>query len=145
MRMISYLSTWRKCDGQLEMLKALPQEENHNRLVSQSGRKGRLRQLEPEGDYPGQPPARPPIAAFGLVPLVVPYEDSLPELRILNAVSSGLLYEGRSRNAENLGMTKVEFAKAVHSLRTSGAIFVDPGGRYRLGFKIANFPNVASR
>lgn len=79
------------------------------------------------------------------MPLVVPYEDSLPELRILNAVSSGLLYEGRSRNAENLGMTKLEFAKAVHSLRAGGAIFVDPGGRYRLGFRIANFPNVVSR
>ena len=42
-------------------------------------------------------------------------------------------------------MTKSEFSRALKSLRTSGAIYVGPGGRYRLSFSTANFPNVASR
>ena len=85
------------------------------------------------------------MAAFGLVPLVVPYEDSPPELRILNRISAGLLFEGRTGAAEELGMTKPEFARALRSLRTSGAIYAGPGGRYRLGFNTSNFPNVVSR
>jgi DNA-binding IclR family transcriptional regulator len=80
-----------------------------------------------------------------LVPLVVPYEDSPPELRILNMVSAGLLFEGRSGNAEELGMTKVEFTRALRSLRTNGAVYIDSSGRYRLGFNTSNFPNVASK
>jgi len=129
----------------LEILKGVPQNEPTNRLVSQSGRKDRLRQLEPEGELPESQSPRPLHAAFGLLPLVVPYEDSPPELRILNTVSAGLLFEGRSQNAEELGMTKSEFSRALRSLRASGAIYVDPGGRYRLGFSTANFPNVAAR
>jgi len=101
--------------------------------------------LEPEGELPENPSPRQLHAAFGLLPLVVPYEDSPPELRILNTVSAGLLFEGRGQNAEELGMTKSEFSRALKSLRTSGAIYVGPGGRYRLSFSTANFPNVASR
>jgi hypothetical protein len=127
------------------MLKATSSNNIPNRLVSQSGRKDRLRQLEPEGELPENQSPRPLHAAFGLLPLVVPYEDSPPELRILNTVSAGLLFEGRSQNAEELGMTKSEFSRAVRSLRASGAIYVDPGGRFRLGFSTANFPNVTSR
>ncbi len=79
------------------------------------------------------------------MPLVVPYEDSPLELRILNAVCAGLLFEGRNDRAEEMGMTKVEFARALRSLRSSGAIYAGPGGRYRLTFNTSNFPNVASR
>jgi DNA-binding IclR family transcriptional regulator len=79
------------------------------------------------------------------MPLVVPYEDSLPELRILNAISAGLLFEGRSSSAEELGMTKQEFARALRSLRGIGAIHIGPSGRYRLSFDTSNFPNVTAR
>lgn len=79
------------------------------------------------------------------MPLAVPYEDSPPELRILNTISAGLLYEGRSRNAELLGMTKTEFTRALRTLRESKAIYVDPSGRYRLGFRTSNFPNITAK
>jgi len=101
--------------------------------------------LEPEGELPENQSPRPLHAAFGLLPLVVPYEDSPPELRILNCVSAGLLFEGRSHNAEELAMTKSEFSRALRTLRANGAIYVDPGGRFRLGFSTANFPNVTTR
>ena len=116
-------------------------------MVSQSGRKGRLRQLEPQDDFATQnDKLRSPLnAAFGLIPLAVPYEDSPPEARILNAVSAGLLFEGRSEVAEELGMTKAEFTRVLRSLRTSGGIYAGPGGRYRLSFSTANFPNIAAR
>ena len=79
------------------------------------------------------------------MPLVVPYEDSPPELRILNMISAGLLFEGRFDRTEELGMTKPEFSRLVRSLKASGAIYAGPGGRYRLGFSTSNFPNVAAR
>ena len=79
------------------------------------------------------------------MPLVVPYEDSPPELRVLNFVSAGLLFEGRSEKAEELGMTKPEFNRTLRSLKASGAIYAGPGGRYRLSFSTANFPNVAAK
>jgi DNA-binding IclR family transcriptional regulator len=79
------------------------------------------------------------------VPLVVPYEDSPPELRILNTISAGLLFEGRNDKAEELGMTKSEFSRVLRFLKTSGAIYAGPGGRYRLSFNTSNFPNVAAR
>ena len=101
--------------------------------------------MEPEGDLPSQQPSRRIAAAFGLVPLVVPYEDSPPELRLLNIISAGLLYEGRNRNAEELGMTKIEFTRALRALRESKSIYVDSSGRYRLGFRISNFPNIAAK
>ena len=101
--------------------------------------------MVPEGELPSQQPPKPLVAAFGLVPLAVPYEDSPPELRILNTISAGLLFEGRRENAEELGMSKSEFARALRSLRTSGAIYVGPGGRYRLGFSTSNFPDIVAR
>jgi DNA-binding IclR family transcriptional regulator len=79
------------------------------------------------------------------MPLVVPREDSPPEMRILNAIYSGQLFEGRTNYAEELGMTKPEFTRALRSLRTSGAIHVGPGGRYRLSFNTSNFPDITSR
>jgi len=75
----------------------------------------------------------------------VPYEDSPPEIRILNLISAGLLFDGRSEKAEELGMTKSEFSRALRSLKASGAIYAGPGGRYRLSFSKSNFPNVAAR
>ena len=114
-------------------------------MVSVSGRKDRLRQIEPEGELPSHQPLKPLGAAFGLVPLVVPYEDSPPEIRILNVISAGLLFDGRSEKAEELGMTKSEFSRALRSLKASGAIYAGPGGRYRLSFSKSNFPNVAAR
>lgn len=79
------------------------------------------------------------------MPLVVPYEDSPPELRVLNMISAGLVFEGRSDRAEELGMTRPEFSRLVRSLKASGAIYAGPGGRYRLSFSKSNFPNVAAR
>jgi len=80
-----------------------------------------------------------------LVPLAVPHEDAPPELKILNTICSGFLFEGRRESAEELGLTRQEFARALRSLSTSGAILVGPGGRYRLGFNTSNFPNLTSR
>lgn len=56
-----------------------------------------------------------------------------------------MLFEGRSHNAEELGMTKAEFTRALKSLRASGAIYTGPGGRYRLSFNTSNFPNIAAK
>jgi len=123
----------------------MPASNFFRRLVSESGRKGRLRQLEPDGDIPQSQSRRPFAARFGLVPLAVPYEDSPPEVRILNMISAGLLFEGRGGDAEALGMTKLEFTRALRSLRVNGAIYVGPSGRYRLGFNTSNFPNITSR
>jgi DNA-binding IclR family transcriptional regulator len=79
------------------------------------------------------------------MPLVVPREDSPPEMRILNAIYLGQLFEGRTHNAEELGMTRSEFTRALRSLRTGGAVHVGPGGRYRLSFSTSNFPDITSR
>ena len=134
-------------DKSVEMLKALSEKLHVNRLVSQSGRKGRLRQLEPEDDLssPSEELRSPLRVAFGLMPLAVPYGDSLPEQRILNAIYSGILFEGRNGIAEELGMSKAEFTRAVRSLRANGAIHVGPSGRYRLSFGTSNFPDTSSR
>lgn len=130
-----------------EILKRLPKWGESNSLVSQSGRKDRVRQLEPEGQLPSQyvQPQRPLTTAFGLMPLVVPYDDSPPELRILNAVFAGLLFEGRGDIIQELDMTRMEFARALRALKTSGAIHAGPGGRYRLSFSTSNFPNVTAK
>jgi hypothetical protein len=127
------------------MLKALLGIERIIRLVSHSGQKDRLRQLEPSDEFQSEEPQRPLTTAFGLMPLVVPHEDSLAELKILNAVYSGLLFEGRSHNSEELGVTRAEFARALRSLKANGAIHTGPGGRYRLSFSTSNFPNITSR
>lgn len=116
-------------------------------MVSQSGRKYRLRQLEPEDQTPplDQQPLRPFAAPFGLMPLAVPHEDSPPEVRILNAVAAGLLFEGRSDVARELGMSRTDFARALRSLKNDGAIHVGAGGRYRLSFNTSNFPNIVAK
>jgi DNA-binding IclR family transcriptional regulator len=79
------------------------------------------------------------------MPLSVPYEDSPPEVRILNAVAAGLLFEGRSDKALELGMPKTDFARALRSLKNDGAIYVGAGGRYRLSFHTSNFPNIVAK
>jgi DNA-binding IclR family transcriptional regulator len=79
------------------------------------------------------------------MPLAVPYEDSPPEVRILNAVAAGLVFEGRGNTASELGMSKVDFARALRSLKNDGAIYVGPGGRYRLSFHTSNFPNIIAK
>jgi len=116
-------------------------------LVFQSGRKYRLRQLEPEDQnpLPNQQPDRPFAAPFGLMPLAVPYEDSPPEVRILNAIASGLVREGRNDIASELGIPKTDFARALRSLKNEGTIYVGAGGRYRLSFHTSNFPNIVAK
>jgi DNA-binding IclR family transcriptional regulator len=79
------------------------------------------------------------------MPLAVPYEDSPPEVRILNAVAAGLVFEGRSNAAPELGMSKVDFARALRSLKNDGVIYVGTGGKYRLSFHTSNFPNIATK
>lgn len=118
-----------------------------NRLVSGGGRKDRMRQLEPESQLPSeyQQPRRPSVSAFGLIPLAVPYEDAPPELRVLNAVAAGLLFEGRTHTAPDLGLTRPELARVLRSLKTSGAIHIGAGGRYRLSFNVSNFPGIVAR
>ena len=128
-------------------LNRTPERGKPNRLVFQSGRKHRLRQLEPDDQLPPefeQPRGRFPTA-FGLMPLAVPYDDSPPELRILNAISAGLLFEGRREPIQELGLTKPEFVRALRALKTTGAIHVGPGGRYRISFDTSNFPNITLR
>ena len=116
-------------------------------MVFQSGRKYRLKQLEPENQtpLPNSQPERAFAAPFGLMPLTVPYEDSPPEVRILNAVAAGLLVEGRTDVALELGMPKADFSRALRSLKNDGAIYVGPGGRYRLSFHTSNFPNIVAK
>jgi hypothetical protein len=126
------------------MFKKRPQSWHFRILAFQSGRKYRLRQLEPEDrtPLPNQQPARSFAAPFGLMPLAVPYEDSPPELRILNAVAAGLVFEGRSNIASELGMPKTDFTRVLRLLKNDGAIYVGAGGRYRLSFHTSNFPNI---
>jgi DNA-binding IclR family transcriptional regulator len=77
--------------------------------------------------------------------LAVPYEDSPPEMRVLNAVAAGLLYEGRTNVAPDLGLSKQEFSRVLRSLRTNGAVHIGAGGRYRLSFNTSNFPGIFAR
>jgi len=116
-------------------------------LVFQGGRKYRLKQLEPEDQnpLPNQQPDRPFAAPFGLMPLAVPYEDSPPEVRVLNAVAAGLVFEGRNDVAPELGVSKMDFNRALRSLRNEGAIYVGAGGKYRLSFHTSNFPNIVAK
>lgn len=79
------------------------------------------------------------------MPLAVPYEDSPPEVRILNAVAAGLVFEGRKDVASELGMPKTDFMRALRLLRNDGAIFIGAGGRYRLNFHTSNFPNIVAK
>jgi hypothetical protein len=88
---------------------------------------------------------RAPRIVFGLVPLTTPYVDSDLELRVLNAVSLGLLYESTKNAAPELGMTKAEFNRVLKSLRNSGQIFLSPEGKYQLTFDKSNFPNLVAR
>lgn len=106
-----------------------------------------MRQLEPEeqSPLPSQQLDRPFAAPFGLMPLAVPYEDSPPEVRILNAVTAGLVFEGRSDAATGLGISKTDFTRALRSLKNDGAIYVGAGGKYRLSFHTSNFPNIVTK
>jgi len=79
------------------------------------------------------------------MPLAVPYEDSPPEVRILNAVASGLVREGRNEIAPELGIPKADFIRALRSLKNDGTIYVGAGGRYRLSFHTSNFPNIVAK
>jgi hypothetical protein len=116
-------------------------------LAFQSGRKYRLKQLEPESQtpLPNSETDRPFAAPFGLIPLAVPYEDSPPEARILNAVAVGLVREGRNDVALELGIPKADFTRALRSLKNEGAIYVGAGGKYRLSFHTSNFPNIVAK
>ena len=88
---------------------------------------------------------RPFVTPFGLIPLTVPYEDSPPEARVLNAVVAGLVFEGRPDIALGLGMPKTDFVRVLRSLRNDGAIYVGANGRYRLSFRTSNFPNIVAK
>jgi len=106
-----------------------------------------LRQLEPDDQspLPNQQPERSFAAPFGLMPLAVPYEDSPPEVRVLNAVAGGLVREGRSDIAAELGIPKIDFVRALRSLKNVGAIYIGAGGKYRLSFHTSNFPNIVTK
>ena len=106
-----------------------------------------MKQLEPENQtpLPNSESERAFAAPFGLIPLAVPYEDSPPEARILNAVAVGLVREGRNDVALELGITKADFTRALRSLKNDGAVYVGSGGRYRLGFHTSNFPNIVAK
>jgi hypothetical protein len=138
------LRGWSASDENQEILKKVPKYRALNRMVSASGRKDRLRQLEPEGDapYAYQKPLKPLATAFGLVPLAVPYDDTPPELRVLNAVALGLLFENTSSVAQELGMSKLDLNRVLRSLKNNSAIYVGATGKYRLSFRTSNFPSI---
>ena len=106
-----------------------------------------MKQLEPENQtpLPNLESERAFAAPFGLIPLAVPYEDSPPEARILNAVAVGLVREGRNEVALELGITKADFTRALRSLKNDGAVYVGSGGKYRLSFHTSNFPNIVAK
>ena len=79
------------------------------------------------------------------MPLAVPYEDSPPEARVLNAVAAGLVFEGRSTIAPTLGMQKAEFGRVLSVQKNEGMIHVGGGGRYVGSFPTSNFPNIISK
>jgi len=131
----------------LEIFKSRTRGAFFKILAFQSGRKYRLKQLEPESQtpLPNSEPDRTVAAPFGLIPLAVPYEDSPPEARILNAVAVGLVREGRNDIALELGIPKADFTRALRSLKNEGAIYVGAGGKYRLSFHTSNFPNIVAK
>jgi DNA-binding transcriptional ArsR family regulator len=103
-----------------------------------------------EAPYPIRFPSedhakRVPRIAFGLVPLTTPYSDSEPEHRILNAVARGLLFERMKEPATEFQMSKMEFSRALRSLKNDGLIYLGQDGKYRLAFGTANFPNLIAR
>ena len=118
-----------------------------NKLVLQPQRKDNLGTSErhDEIQIPYRRKLRAPRISFGLVPLTAPFEESDPELRVLNAVSSGLLFERMNTFPEELRMTKLEFNRIIKSLRNNGQIFVNPDGKYKLSFDTSNYPNLVTR
>ena len=80
-----------------------------------------------------------------MLPLAVPYDDSPPELRVLNAVALGLLYENTSNGAQELGMSKLDLNRVLRSLKNNGAIYAGATGKYRLSFRTSNFPGIVVR
>jgi hypothetical protein len=85
---------------------------------------------------------RIPRIAFGLVPLTTPYDETDPEVRVLNAVARGLVFEGTTSIHEELQISKPEYNRVLRSLRDSGLVFVDPSGKYQLTVNTSNFPNL---
>ena len=71
-----------------------------------------------------------------------PYADSDPDLRVLNAVSRGLLFERIKDPADELEMTKLEYLRTLRSLKSDGLIYAGNDGKYRLAFGTSNFPNL---
>jgi hypothetical protein len=88
---------------------------------------------------------RAPRISFGLVPLTAPFLDSDLDLRVLNAVAAGLLYERMEVAPAELGMTKLELSRTLRSMRNSGIIFANSEGRYMISFDTSNFPNLIAR
>jgi hypothetical protein len=88
---------------------------------------------------------RVPRIAFGLVPLSAPFSDSDTDLRVLNAVAAGLLYERMDVAPPELGVTKLELNRTLRTLRNAGVIFANSEGRYTLSFGTSNFPNLVAR
>jgi hypothetical protein len=88
---------------------------------------------------------RVPRTAFGVIPLPTPYYESDPEQRVLNAVARGLIFEKIKEPTEELGISKLEFSRAIRSLKSDRLIYVGSDGKYRLTFGTSNFPNLIAR
>jgi hypothetical protein len=87
-----------------------------------------------------------PRPSFGLIPVTSPYEESDPELRVLNAVVKGLVYEGSfSSVAGEVALSRVKFQRVLKSLMEKGKIYVNGNGKYQLAFGVSNFPNLVDR
>ncbi len=88
---------------------------------------------------------RIPRIAFGVIPLTTPYDESDPEHRVLNAVARGLLFERMKEPTEELEMSKLEYSRALRSLKSDKLIYVGSDGKFRLTFGTSNFPNIIAR
>lgn len=123
-------------------------EQNFIELVLPRERKTNLRHTDVGDPIQLPPPSsnsvRVPRIAFGIVPLTTPYGDSDPDHRILNAVARGLLFERMKEPASELAMTKIEYSRALRSLRNDGLIYAGVDGKYHLTFGTANFPNIVA-
>ncbi len=122
-------------------------EYEYKKLVLRSHHKNdpRVSDREEEAQISTQSKIRVPRIAFGLVPLTTPYDESDPELRILNTIKRGLLYETTKTVAEELKMSKLEYNRILRSLKNSGEIYVTPEGKFKLTFDTSNFPNIITR
>ncbi len=119
-------------------------------MVAHRERKENLRPSDVGDSMQFSPPLsassfKAPRIAFGLIPLTTPYADSDPELRVLNAVARGLLFERMKEPARELEMTKSEYSRSLRSLKSDKLIYIGSDGKYRLTFGTANFPNIVAR